>query len=89
MISPTLQKEARISSRINSDLKDKGDAILLELWIKPSQAISMFYSQIVRERKLPLELKIPNNETIAALNEDLSNAPRFDSIDDLMADLHS
>jgi DNA-damage-inducible protein J len=49
----------------------------------------MFYSQIVRERKLPLELKIPNNETIAALNEDLSNAPRFDSIDDLMADLHS
>ncbi len=88
-MATTLQKEARISSRINSDLKSKGDAILSELGIKPSQAISMFYTQIVRQRGLPLDLKIPNEETIAALNEDVSAYPRFETIDDLMTDLNS
>jgi hypothetical protein len=34
-------------------------------------------------------VKIPNGETVAALNEDLTDAPRFNSVDDLLADLHS
>ncbi len=82
-------QEARISSRIDADLKEKGDAILSELGIKPSQAISMFYTQIVRQHGIPLELKIPNAETIEAMNEDLTNRKRFTSIKDLMADLNA
>jgi len=82
-------KEARISSRIDSDLKTKSEAILAQLGIKPSQAITMFYTQILEHRGIPFETKIPNDETIAALNEDLTNAPRFATIDDLMADLNS
>ena len=63
-------KEARISSRINAELKKKGDTILSQIGIKPSQAITMFYAQIVNYGGIPFELKIPNQETIDAINED-------------------
>ncbi len=82
-----MAQEARISSRIDRDLKTKSEAILAELGIRPSQAITMFYTQIIRQRGLPLELKIPNDETIAAMNEDLSNAKRYNSAQALFDDM--
>ena len=82
-------QEARISSRIDASLKNEADSILAHLGIKPSQAITMFYTQIVRQRGIPFELKLPNAETVQALNEDLSDQPAFDSVEALMADLDS
>ena len=84
-----MTQEARISSRINAELKRQGDSILAEIGIKPSQAITMFYNQIVRQRGLPFEARIPNDETIKALNEDLSTKKRFSSVEELMDDLNS
>ena len=81
--------EARISSRIDAKLKDEADSILAQIGIKPSQAITMFYTQIVRQRGIPFELKIPNEETLQALNEDVSNHKAYDSVEALMADLDS
>jgi len=87
-----MTQDARISSRIDRALKDQAEAILSELGIKSSQAISMFYSQIVKHRGIPFELKIPNEETIAAVEELISpksrkNAESFSSIEGLMSDL--
>ena len=84
-----MTQQARINSRIDAELKKQGDSILAELGIKPSQAITMFYKQIVRQRGLPFATRIPNDETIKALNEDLSGQKRFSSIKELMDDLHS
>ena len=89
-----MTQDARISSRIDRDLKDQAEAILTELGIKSSQAISMFYSQIVKHRGIPFELKIPNEETIAAVEELISpksrkNAKSFSSVKGLMSDLDS
>jgi len=81
--------DARISSRIDSKLKAAADAILSELGIKPSQAISMFYSQIVRQRGLPLELKLPNEETIQALEENLTAHTHYQDVDEAFSDLAS
>lgn len=89
MGTTTMAQEARISSRIDRDLKDESEAILAELGIKPSQAIAMFYTQIVKQRGLPLELKIPNEETISAMQEIMDDTPTFENVNDLMADLHS
>ena len=89
-----MTQDARISSRIDPDLKRKSEAILAEIGIKPSQAITMFYTQIVRQRGLPLDLKIPNDETIEAIDE-LRDPERrkglktFTSVADLMDDLNS
>ncbi len=94
MVVEKMAHNARISSRIDRDLKQKGEAILAELGIKPSQAISMFYAQIVRQKKLPLDLRIPNDETIEAIEEmaDLQarkGLKRFGTVKKLMDDLNS
>ncbi len=84
-----MTQDARISSRIDPDLKRKGEAILAEIGIKPSQAITMFYTQIVQQRGLPLDLKIPNDKTIEALNEDLTYAKSYSSAAEIFADLNA
>ena len=68
MTSATLTKDARFSSRIDSRLKKEWDAIFSSLGIKPSQALSMFYSQVIIHKGMPFDIKIPNSETISALN---------------------
>ncbi len=80
-----MAQDARISSRINADLKSQGDAILSALGIKPSQAITMFYTQVVKQRGLPFEVKMPNDKTIRALQEtDLAHYPDAKSaLDDM------
>lgn len=85
----TMARTAKISSRIEPELKSEGDEILSSIGLSRSDAISMFYRQIVMHRGLPFAAKIPNKETIAALKEDVSNAKRFTSVDELMADLNS
>ena len=84
-----MTRAARISSRIDAELKRKADSILSRIGIKPSQAINMFYSQIVRQGGIPFELKIPNEETVAALNEDVSEQKTFHSAETFLADLDS
>jgi DNA-damage-inducible protein J len=84
--------EARISSRIDADLKQQADSILAEIGIKPSQAIALFYTQIVRQRGLPLDLKIPNDELVAAIHEardpkSKETRKRYDSTTELFDDL--
>ena len=39
------------------------------------------------QRGLPFEAKIPNDETIAAMNEDLSVAKRYGNADAMLADV--
>jgi DNA-damage-inducible protein J len=94
MKATTMGHEARISSRIDAELKQKADSILAEIGMKPSQAITLFYTQIVRQRGLPLSLKIPNEETIAAMQEARDpefrkNAKRYKSAQELFDDLDS
>ncbi len=64
-----MTQEARISSRIDADLKREADAILAEIGMKPSQAITLFYTQIVRQRGIPLSLKVPNEALEDAMRE--------------------
>ncbi len=82
-----MTQEARISARIDAKLKNTADNILLQIGIKPSQAINMFYTQIVRQGGIPFELKIPNEKTVAALHEDISKAKRYTNLDNMFADL--
>ena len=84
-----MAQEARIRTRINAELKSKEETILSGIGIKPSQAITMFYTQIARQGGIPFDLKIPNDETVAALQENLTKSKKFQSVNQLMADLRS
>jgi len=77
----------RIHTRIDPELKSKAEGILSELGISSSEAIRLFYSQICHHRGIPFDVKIPNETTLAALQEDLSNAKRYASFADIRKDL--
>lgn len=50
---------AAVYARIDANLKENAENILLQLGISPSSAIQMLYSQIVLTRGLPLDLHLP------------------------------
>lgn len=62
-------KKSRVEVRIDSGLKENVSQILRKLDISESDAIRMYYRQIAINKGIPFELKVPNKETIEALNE--------------------
>ena len=52
-------KSANLYARIEPDVKEKAESILSTLGIPASSAINMFYKQIILNRGLPFEVKIP------------------------------
>jgi DNA-damage-inducible protein J len=61
--------DATVRARIDEDLKQDVEKILSEIGLSTSQAITMFMKGIRRERGIPFELKIPNEETLEAMRE--------------------
>ncbi len=60
---------ATVRARIDAELKEDVEKILSEIGLSTSQAITMFMKGIKRERGIPFELKIPNEETLAAMRD--------------------
>jgi DNA-damage-inducible protein J len=87
-------KTVTVQARMEPKLKEQADEILASIGITASTAITMFYKQVVLQRGMPIELKVPNADTIAAIKElqDPSyrrKAKKFNSVDDLFTDLNS
>jgi len=55
--------------RVDEDNYTQAKAILKYLGLSYSQAINIFNSIIVFNRGLPFEIKIPNDETLRAMEE--------------------
>ena len=55
-----------VYARIDTGLKNNAEEILAQLGITPSSAIQMLYSQIVIQRGLPFDLKLPQKRPVAA-----------------------
>ena len=49
-----------VYARIDTGLKNNAEAILAQLGITPSSAITMLYSQIVLQKGMPFELRLPS-----------------------------
>lgn len=52
-------KSAMIRARVEPDLKESAEAVLGELGLNSTQAITLFYREVVRRRGLPFELRLP------------------------------
>lgn len=64
-----MPKTAAINSRIEPALKEKAESIFAAIGLNASSAISLFYQQVVYNRGLPFDVCVPNEVTIAALEE--------------------
>ena len=53
------QKSANLYVRIEPDVKEQAESILSALGVPASNAINMFYKQIIIHRGLPFEVVLP------------------------------
>ena len=69
-------KSANLYARIEPDVKEQAEGILSALGIPASNAINMFYKQIILQRGLPFEVKIPSARPtdMSVLSEEQMNA---------------
>lgn len=56
-----MAKSANLYARIEPDLKERAESILSALGIPASNAITMFYKQIILQNGLPFEVKLPEH----------------------------
>ena len=61
-----MAKTANLYARIEPDVKEQAEGILSALGIPASNAINMFYKQIILQRGLPFEVKIPASRLVDA-----------------------
>lgn len=84
-----MEKSATLHSRIDKKTKDSAEKILAAIGINHSEAINLFYRQIVLRRGIPFSLEIPNEETLKAIKELESGkkVKSFKTVKKLFADL--
>lgn len=61
-----MAKTANLYVRIEPDVKGQAESILAALGIPASNAINMFYKQIILQRGLPFEVKMPASRLVDA-----------------------
>jgi len=72
-------QKIRTNVYLDSEMKEQAKNIFKRYGVSLSDAINMFLTQSVMERGLPFEMKIPNDETIQAI-EDARNGINADTI---------
>lgn len=76
-----------IRARVEPARKSEAEAILKKIGLSSSEAMRLFLYQVVQQRGLPFELKIPNAETIAAIEElETGMGIRVNSVEELFDD---
>lgn len=60
---------AFVRTRIDERLRDEAAEVLAEMGLTVSDVVRMTLTRVAKDRALPLELKVPNAETRAAMDE--------------------
>ena len=78
------------SYRIDSEAKKRAYEIFEQIGLKPSQAVNLFFHQVVIQGGIPFDLKVnePNEETIKAFEEtkDPDSLPSYKNFKELRLD---
>ena len=72
-------KSAMTHARLTPEVKEKAETILRDLGISISSAYEMFYRQIIANNGLPFDIRLPNKQTLSAM-EDAREGKGKDSI---------
>ena len=79
-----------VRARIDGQIKEEAAAVLDAMGLTVSDAFRMLLTRIAKERALPFEPLVPNEETIQAMQEARVGRVRTaKSTDDLIAQLNS
>jgi DNA-damage-inducible protein J len=64
-----MAKTATINARIEPTIKAKAEKVFAAIGLSATDAIGMFYRQVVFRKGLPFDVCVPNAVTLAALQE--------------------
>jgi DNA-damage-inducible protein J len=79
-----------VRARIDTETKKRAVDALESMGLSLSDAIRLLMMRIADERRLPFEVKVPNNVTQEAMKElESGHGTQFSDVDALMADLHA
>ncbi len=77
--------------RVDDDTKAQATEALAAMGMTVSDAVRLFLRRVVIDQAFPLELKVPNEETLAAMEESrammAARRARFANADELFDDL--
>lgn len=80
-------KSAYINTRVEPELKKNAENVFSQLGLSMSDAISLFLSQSVLHKGLPFPVRIPNDETVEAINEPRKGLMRYSSSQEMFDDI--
>ena len=62
-------KTVTARARIRPDIKSEAESIIHALGLSVSTAFDLFYRQIIMNRGLPFDLRLPNETTLKAIED--------------------
>lgn len=83
-----MPNSAVVRARIDEKIKQEAADVLANMGLTVSDAVRMTLTAIARDKALPFELRIPNQETLDAMQElENGGGKAFKNADDLFKDL--
>lgn len=64
-----MAKTETIRARVEPTLKEGAEGILKKLGLSSTEAITLFYRQVILRRGLPFNVELPNKETAETLRK--------------------
>ena len=82
-----MQRTSNVFARVEPDIKEQAEQVLVQLGIPMSNAIGMFLRQIIMHRGIPFAMRLPANEPVAvgAMSPDQLNAELEKGYADILA----
>ena len=85
-----MASDAVVRARIDGRVKDEAAHVLAEMGLTVSDAIRLMLMRGAAEKALPFAVKVPNAETIAAMEElERGDGLKAENIEELMAALNA
>ena len=60
---------ASITARVDENVKKEGETLFKKMGLNMSTAMNLFLKKCILEQGIPFELKVPNRETLKAMQE--------------------
>ena len=82
-----MARTSNIFARVEPEIKEQAELVLEQLGIPMSNAIGLFLRQVVLQRGIPFELKLPQSKplSVSTLTEEQFNAEIEKGLADLTA----
>lgn len=80
-----MARTSNVFARVEPEIKEQAETILNQLGIPMSNAVGMFLRQVVIQRGIPFEMKLPENKPLvmSELSREQLNAQLAKGIDDV------